>query len=335
MMVVMSLTIPISPESEQVEAVSMHSHWQAAVGRVFKLARKTYGVRNVTYTQVKAVSAPGANGDFQIEVLCVEIIARVLDGKRTHSNICKEGVLSQTADSQLLPDSFGAECPLPELEKVTGAILAYTNSYLEWAMLEGSEEKSEIGTTLDLPHLTLTDMEASLLRNSPFLIKNSYILTPHSIRAAIASIRQEMSRASRSILLTDAVDPVYITRKNEAAETLRVKLQEAQLAAAAVRQDTALEALHLDSLSLALLGKPSATTLSWVRANPNEEGAVFHLGTACAPLDFVRWAHVSGRMLPAEAATGKELKSFFNGWNQGYTGPDADGIYPLLRPAKE
>ena len=30
---------------------------------------------------------------------------------------------------------------------------------------------------------------------------------------------------------------------------------------------------------------------------------------------------------------GKALKDYFNGWNHNYTGPDADGIYPLLKPA--
>lgn len=243
--------------------------------------------------------------------------------------------MRQAADSELLPDSYGEECPLPEFEKVIGAILAYTNTYLEWVMQEAPEEKTEIGISVDLPHLVLTDMEASLVRNSPFLVKDRYIITPNSIRAAAASLQQEMSRASRSMLLVDAVDAIYVAQKNEAADSLRAKLNEAQRAAAAVRKDTALAALHLDSLSLALLGKSSATTISWARANPSEEGAVFHLGMACAPLDFVRWAHVSGRMVSDEAAAGKELTAYFKGWNHGYTGPDADGIYPLLRRATE
>ncbi len=326
---------PDTDREQEDEECSVRSYWQAAVGKVFKLASKPYGLRKVTYTQVKAVKDTDASGSFQIEVQCVEIIARVINGKRTHSNICKEGVLPQDADSTLLPGSYGEECPLSEFEKVTGAILAYTNSYLEWVMQEAPEEKTEIGIPVDLPHLVLTDMEASLVRNSPFLVKDRYIITPNSILAATASIQQEMLRASRSILLADAVDPIYIAQKNEAVDTLRAKLSEAQRAAAAVHQDTAMAALHLDSLSLALLGQPSATTLSWARANPSEEGAVFHLGMACAPLDFVRWAHVSGRMVSAEFAFGKELRSYFNGWNHGYTGPDADGIYPLLRPATD
>jgi hypothetical protein len=327
--------MPSHTDREQEEENSVRSYWQAAVGKVFKLASKPYGIRKVTYTQVKAVKATGPDGDFEIEVLCVEIVARVLDGKRTHSNICKEGVMRQAADSDLLPDSYGEECPLSEFEKVIGAILAYTNTYLEWVMQEAPEEKTEIGTSVDLPHLVLTDMEASLVRNSPFLVKDRYIITPNSIRAAAASIQQEMSRASRSMLLADAVDPIYIAQKNEAADTLRSKLHEAQRAAAAVRKDTALATLQLDSLFLALLGKPSATTINWATANPSEDGAVYRLGLTCAPLDFVRWAHASGRMVSDEMAAGKELKAYFTGWNHSYTGPDADGIFPLLRPATE
>lgn len=331
----MNQPLPVPPDGDRVEEFSVPNLWKAAVGKVFKLASKTYGVRKVTYTLVKAVKDLDLAGNFEIDVLCVEIVARVIDGKRTHSNICKEGVMSQTPDTELLPGSFGEVCPMPEFEKVTGAILAYTNTYLEWVMQERPEDETGIEIPVDLPHFRLTDMEASLVRNSPFLVKDLYIVTPNSIRAAFASIQQEMSRASRSMLLADAVDPIYVAQKNEAADTLRAKLHEAQLAAAAVRKDTAVAALELDSLSLALLGKPSATTLSWVTANPSEEGAVFHLGMARAPLDFVRWAHVSGRMVPEEAAAGHDLRAYFNGWNHSYTGPDADGIYPLLRPATD
>jgi len=327
--------MPIPPEADTAEDVSVRSLWQEALGKVFKLASKPYGVRNVTYTQVKAVKDTDTAGNFEIEVLCVEIIARVLDGKRTHSNICKEGVLRQAADSELLPDSFGEECPLPEFEKVTGAILAYTNTYLEWVMQDAPEEKTDIGIPIDMPHLRLTNMEASLVRNSPFLHRDLYLLTPNSVQAARASIQQEMGRASRSILLVDAVDPIYVAQKNEAAASLRAKLDEAQREAVVARKVTAWSALQLDSLNLALLAKPSATAISWVTANPYEEGAVFHLGLACAPLDFVRWAHVSGRMVPAEASAGRYLKDYFKGWNNAYTGPDQDGIYPLLRPAAD
>ncbi|HWA26420.1 MAG TPA: hypothetical protein VG734_12240 [Lacunisphaera sp.] len=314
---------------------SVRCLWQAAIGKVFKLTSKAYGVRKVTYTQVKSVKDTIPAGSFEIDVLVVEIVARVIDGKRTHSNICKEGMLPQAPDTDLVPDSFGEECPSPEFEKVTGAILAYTNTYLEWVMQEAPEDETAIQIPVDLPHLTLTDMEASLVRNSPFLLKDLYIITPNSIRAAATSIQQEMSRASRSIQLADAVDPIYVAQKNAAAESLRAKLHEAQRAAAAVRRDTALAALQLDSLSLALLGKSSATTISWANANPSEEGPVFHLGMARAPLEFVRWAHVSGRMVPPEATASKDLRAFFNGWDQHYTGPDKEGIYPLLRPATE
>jgi hypothetical protein len=326
---------PQPPGPDAADEVSVRSLWQLAVGKVFKIASRAYGVRKVTYTQVKGVKDTDLNGNFEIDVLCVEIIARVIDGKRTHSNICKEGVMSQAADTELIPDSFGEECPVPEFERVTGAILAYTNTYLEWVMQEAPEDETGIEIPVDLPHFRLTDMEASLVRNSPFLVKDLYIVTPNSIRAAAASIQQEMLRASRSMQLADAVDPIYVAQKNAAADSLRAKLHEAQRAAAAVRRDTALAALHLDSLSLALLGKPSATTISWANANPSEEGPVFHLGMARAPLDFVRWAHVSGRMVPPDTTAGKELRTFFNGWDQHYTGPDKDGIYPLLRPATE
>ncbi|MDI1247421.1 MAG: hypothetical protein PSV13_00935, partial [Lacunisphaera sp.] len=168
--------MPIPSEADMTAEVSVRSLWSAAVGKVFKLTSKPYGARNVTYTQMKSVRDAGDAGDFEIEVLCVEIIARVLDGKRTHSNICKEGVLHQTADSVLRPESFGLECPLAEFEKVTGAILAYTNTYLEWVMQDAPEEQTEIGIPVDLPHLRLTDMEASLVRNSPFLAKDVYFL---------------------------------------------------------------------------------------------------------------------------------------------------------------
>jgi len=331
----MSTPLPKPTGAEAAEETSVRDLWRAAVGRVFKVASRAYGIRKVTYTQVRAVKDTAPAGSFEIDVVVVEIVARVIDGKRTHSNICKEGVMIQAADTDLVPDSFGEECPMPEFEKVTGAILAYTNTYLEWVMQEAPEDETAIQIPVDLPHLTLTDMEASLVRNSPFLIKDLYIITPNSIRAAVTSIQQEMLRASRSMQLADAVDPIYVAQKNAAAESLRAKLHEAQRAAAAVRRDTAMAALQLDSLSLALLGKSSATTISWANANPSEEGAVFHVGMARAPLEFVRWAHVSGRILPPEATAGRDLRAYFNGWDQHYTGPDKDGIYPLLRPATE
>lgn len=326
-------TMPL--DDAPMEEVPVRSLWAAAVGRVFKLVSRPYGIRQVTYTQVRAVKEEANPGEFSIEVLCVEIIARILDGKRTHSNICKEGVLHQAEDTELLPASFGEECPQAEFEKVTGAILAYTNTYLDWVMQDSPEEDTTIGVSVDLPCLELSAMEASLLRNSPFLVKDRYLLSPNSIRAANASIAEEMRRASRNMLLTDAVDPIYVAQKNEAAEGLRARLQQVQREVAAVRKEAGWAALELDSLTLALLGKPSATTICWVAANPSEEGMVARLGLACAPLEFVRWAHVSGRMVPEDTVIGREVRSYFGGWNQNYTGPDAEGIYPLLRPAKE
>jgi hypothetical protein len=289
----------------------------------------------VTYTQVKAVKQTGADGRFEIEVLCVEITSRVLSGKRTHSNICKEGIMPQEAGSELRPDSFGDECSREEFEKLTGAILAYTNTYLDWVMQAAPEEKTEIEVPIDLPHLKLTDMEASLVRNSPFLLQDIYFLTPNSIRAALASIQQELQRASRNMLLGDAADPQYVERKNEATASLHAKLKAAQIAAAAVRKDTAQAMLELDSLSLALLGKASATTVVWVTANPSEEGPVANLGTVSTPLDFVRWAHSSGRLVPDDVAATRELRAYFRGYNDSYTGPDKDGVFPLMKPATE
>jgi len=331
----MSEPDPIPPEVDWDDEVSVWNHWQEAVGKVFKLTSKTYGVRNVTYTRVKTVHEIGPDGDFEIDVVCVEIIARVLDGKRTHSNICKEGVLSRAAGSLLLPAGFGDECPLAEFDRVTGAILAYTNTYLDWVMQEEPEERTEVGISVDLPHLELTDMEASLVRNSPFLIKDQYILSPNSISAARVSIREEMQRAWRNMNLPDAVDPVYVEKKNEAAASLNAKLSAAQREASVFRKGPNGAALQLDSLCLALLGQPSTTSISWITANPSEDGAVACVGLSCAPLDFVRWAHLSGRQVPTEVASRKRLMDFFGGWNQGYTGPDAEGIYPLLKPATD
>ncbi len=330
-----SMTDPILTEPEAAEAISVLPLWQQAVGKVFKLAAKIYGMRTVTYTQVKSVKQTGDDGRFEIEVLCAEITSRVLSGKRTHSNICKEGIMPQEAGSDLRPDSFGDECSVAEFEKVAGAILAYTNTYLDWVMQAAPEEKTEIEVPIDLPHLKLTDMEASLVRNSPFLLGDVYFLTPNSIRAALTSIQQELQRASRNMLLVDAADAQYVERKNEATASLHAKLKAAQVAAATVRKDTAQAMLELDSLSLALLGKASATTVVWVTANPSEEGAVANFGTVSTPLDFVRWAHISGRLVPDEVAAARDLRAYFRGYNDSYTGPDRDGIFPLMKHATE
>jgi hypothetical protein len=316
--------------------VAMIQLWRPAVGRVFKLVSKAYGVRQVTYTQVKAVREPASHGSFDIEVRCVEIIARVIEGKRTHSNISKEGILRQEPDTWLPPESFGAECALAEFEKVTEAILAYTNTYLEWVVQDAPEEKAGTGLPVDTPHLLLTAMEASLVRHSPFLAGDLYFLSPNAIEAALVSIRTEMARASRNIHLTDAVDPVYVEEKNEAAAMLRIKLVKARQTLAATSSPLKVEAaLQLDSLCLALLGRPSSTAISWVTANPSEEGVVASLGRHRHPLDFVRWANVSGRLVADEQAAGRNLRDYFRGWNNSYTGPDKDGIYPLLRLATE
>lgn len=350
------------PEVEHVtEEISGRQLWDAAVGKVFKVSSKQRGLRMVTYTQVKAVrdAEPAGSGAFEIEVLCVEIAARALTSKRMHSNICKQGVLRQEADTDLLPESFGTECPATEFERISGAILAYTNSYLDWLMQANPEEKTEIDAAIDLPHLRLTDMEASFVRNSPFLVRDIYFLTPNSIAAAQASIQQELQRALRGMLLTDEVDATYVEQKNEALVSLQGKLKaaqeeeaEAQRILATVteqqekqraklanltssRRQPGFAALQLDSLTLALLGKPSATSVRWIAANPSEEGPIARVGSEFAPLDFVRWAHVSGATVPPAEGAARKLKDYFKGFNQAYTGPDAEGIYPLLKPATE
>lgn len=357
------MTDPIPTDPEAHAEVSVRLLWQEAVGKVFKLTHKVYGVRTVTYTQVKSVKDVGLNGDFHIEVVCAEIMARVLTSKRTHSAICKEGVLRETAQSELYPESFGVECPAGEYEKVTDAILAHANTYLDWVMQEAPEENTEIEIPIDLPHIKLTDMEASLVRNSPFLIKDLYFLTANSVQAGFASIQQELQRASRNMRLTDAVDPVYVKQKNDAVVSLREKLKTASLeppprkeakpepqpnpmsmlhsappASVTPAKDAAqgrrsvVSALEIDSIMLALLGKPSATRLSWERPNPSEECVFYHIGQEGGLLEFVRWAHVSGRILTAPETASRKLQQYFKGFNDAYTGPDKDGIYPLMKP---
>jgi hypothetical protein len=350
------------PEVEHVtEEISGRQLWDAAVGRVFKVSSKQRGLRMVTYTLVKAVrdAEPAGSGTFEIEVLCIEIAARSLASKRMHSNICKEGVLQQEADTDLLPESFGTECTGAEFERISGAILAYTNSYLDWSMQAHPEERTDIEVGIDLPHLKLTDMEASFVRNSPFLVRDLYFLTPNSIAAAQASIQQELQRALRGMLLTDEVDATYVQRKNDALVSLQAKFKAAQdeeaeaqriLATVTEQQEKQRDrltnltadrrrpgfaALQLDSLTLAMLGKPSATTVRWIAANPSEEGPISCLGSDYSPLDFVRWAHVSGATVPPAEGAARKLKDYFKGFNQAYTGPDHEGIYPLLKPATE
>jgi hypothetical protein len=334
------------------EELSGRALWDAAVGRVFKLASKSRGIRTVTYTQVKAVRSAATRGVFEIEVYCAEITGRTLTAKRMYSNICKEGVLQQDATSELQPESFGTECPLAEFEKVTAAILSNTNSYLNWVMQGNPEEQTDIDIPIDLPHLKLTDMEASLVRNSPFIGANLYFVTENSIAAAEESIQQELKRASRGVLLTDVVDAAFVAQKNEALASLQAKLKAAAeemetrriLASVEVQQREhklierrrpGFAALQLDSLTLALLGRASATTVRWVSANPSEEGPVYWLNGQCAPLEFFHWAHVSGSIIPSSSLAGRTIKEFFRGLNQSYTGPDHDGVYPVLKPAAE
>jgi len=207
----MSEPKPTHPELDK--ELTLVGLWKEAVGKVFKLISKSYGIRTVTYTQIKAVKEGTPLGEFDIEVLCAEFTARVLTSKRAHSSICKEGVIHQNQRSVLTPGSFGEECQLKEFEKVTGAILSHATTNLDWLMQSDPEEKMEIEVPIDLPHLKLTSMEASLVRNSPFLIKDLYFLTANSRQAAFESINHELLRASRNTRLADAVDPVYVAQK--------------------------------------------------------------------------------------------------------------------------
>ena len=338
-----------SPESESAVEVSARQLWDAAVGRVFKLAHKNYGVRTLTYTQVKAVRDAKAPGAFEIEVFFAEITGRTLIGKRMFSNICKEGVLQEDAATELQPESFGTECSLAEFEKVTSAILTYTHGSLDRAMQADSEQRTEINVPVDLGHLTLTEMEASLVRNSPFLAKNLYFLTANSIPAAETAIQQELKRALRG---GDDGDAAYVAQKNEAVASLQAKLQSATQEMEALRILASVEAqqhdhqvlerrrpgfatLQIDSLALALLGRPGATTVRWMSANPSEEGPVYCLSGQYAPLEFVRWAHITGRTVTDMEGASRKLTDYFKGMNQSYTGPDRGGIYPLLKAVTE
>jgi len=365
---------PIPPVVEEEEK-SRLDLWKESVGRVFKLTTKSYGIRTVVYTQVMAVTETENPGDFDVQVSCVEITARVLSSKRAHSSMCKEGTIHHDAESLLLPSGFGEKCPVAEFEYIAGAILAHATSCLDRVMQPDPDDKTSIDIPIDLPHLKLTVMEASLVRNSPFLIKDLYFLTANSVLAAIESINQELQRASRNMRLTDAADSVYVEQKNEAVLSLREKLKNASLEpiaqrgrtqpaetcdpisllkqstpafpvqangakggeakeakAAAPGRRSELAPLQIDSIALALLGKPSASQLSWESPNPSKEGAVFRIGQEHGLLQFVRWAHVSGRSASEPEAAGKKLRAFFNGYENAYTGPDKSGVYPLLKP---
>lgn len=359
---------------ETHEEKSRQDLWRESVGKVFKLTTKSYGIRTVVYTQVKAVTETEVPGEFDVQVSCAEIIARVLSSKRAHSSVCKEGTIHHNADSVLLPDGFGEECATAEFESVTTAILAHATSCLNRVMVPDPEEKSIIDIPIDLPHLKLTEMEASLVQDSPFLIKDLYFLTANSVHAAFEAINQDLQRSSRNNRLTDTADPVYVEQKNEAVSSLRAKLRNASLEptghrtrsqpagacdplslmqttpvfpghgnghgagindakpspATGKRADLAL--VEIDSIALALLGKPAATQLSWEVQNPSTEGAVYRVGQKCGLLEFVRWAHLSGRLATEEEFAGKKVRSFFSNYDGTYKGPDKSGVYPVLKP---
>lgn len=371
------MTNSSSSDSDLAEAMSAPAptaerrrRWTEAVGKVFKLTNKAYGVRTVTYTHMTAIKDSPAFGGFEIAVVCAEITARVIDGKRAHSSVCKEGFIRYDAVCELWPSNFGEECEQREFEKATGAILSYTTTYLDWVMRGEPDEKQDIDATLDLPNFEVTPIEANFLRSSPFLVKDRYYITSNSVQAAFDSINQELQKATRGMRLTDVADPVFVARKDEAVASLRAKLKEALLnphlhlsgrvattpdprdplamihtapafpvrtAPPMPKPGAALSAdlapLRLDSITLALMGKFSATRLSWQYVNPSQEGPMYTLGSEVGLLTFVRWAHTSGRSVPETEVAGRALKSYFTGFNNSYTGPDAEGIYPLLKPA--
>lgn len=366
----MQTTSPIPPEI--VEEKSRLDLWQESVGKVFKLTTKSYGIRTVVYTQVKAVTETEVPGEFDVQVSCAEIIARLLSSKRAHSSVCKEGTIHHNAEGVLLPDGFGEECSAAEFESVTTTILAHATSCLDRVMIPDPEEKSIIDIPIDLPHLKLTEMEASLVQDSPFLIKDLYFLTANSVHAAFEAINQNLQRSSRNNRLTDTADPVYVEQKNEAVSSLRTKLRSASLEPTGQRtrsqpagvcdpislmQTTPpthanghgagvndakpappngkradLALVEIDSIALALLGKPAATQLSWEVQNPSTEGAVYRVGQKCGLLEFVRWAHLSGRLATEQEFAGKKIRSYFSSYDGAYTGPDKTGVYPVLKP---
>lgn len=203
---------------------SLQDHWRESVGRVFKLVSKSYGIRNVIYTLIKGVKDLEVPGEYDIEVACAEITARILNSKRAHSSGCKEGVIHQNEESILTPTSFGEECTLEEFETVSKAIMAHATMNLDLLLQRDPDEAPEIKVPLDIPHLELSEMEISLLRYSPFLVKNIYLLSINSFKAGFSSINQELQRAARSTRLTDVCDPIYIAYKDETVAALRAKL---------------------------------------------------------------------------------------------------------------
>lgn len=367
------LTPTTSDQPETEMEITPLLLWQEAIGKIFKLVTKSYGARTVTYTHVKAVKESIASGDFEIEVCCIEITARVLNSKRAHSSMCKEGTIEQTHDSIITPQSFGDECAADEYERIAGSILTHVTTKLDLVAQSADDEKTEIEVPIDLPHLKLTDMEASLVQNSPFLVKGVYLLSANSRKAALESINQELLRAARNSRLTDACDPVYVSQKSDAVTSLRKKLAGMPAEtnghhngsgkpliqpATAPRPESALAPKQNSNetvedgvkpvpsisrrlgltpiekrnlIALALRGKPSSANLMWERQNPSTEGAVYRIGKECGLLEFVRWAHVTGRAVAEGEVAGKSPRVFFNGPDASYTGPDRTGIYPLLK----
>ena len=222
----MNTLTEIDPALEEEKSPRML--WKESVGKVFKLTDKSYGVRTVTYTLIKSVQDGATPDEFVIEVSCAEIIARVTNAKRGHSSICKEGIIHQNEETIITPSSFGEECGLHEFEKISESVLAHATMNLDLVMPANLSEESTVDVPVDLPHLKLTDMEACLVRNSPFLIKDIYLLSANSRRAALESINEDLIRASRNSRLTDVSDPIYVAKKNDAVISLRRKLNEAR-----------------------------------------------------------------------------------------------------------
>lgn len=384
--------------SSDVEAQdkSLQDHWHESIGRVFKLVGKSYGIRNVIYTLIKGVKDLPVAGEYDIEVACAEITARILNSKRAHSSGCKEGVIHQNEESILTPTSFGEECTLEEFEAVSTAIMAHATMNLDILLQRDPDEEPEVNLPVDLPHFDITEMEAGLLRHSPFLARSIYLVSANSLKAGFSSINQELQRAARSTRLTDVCDPVYLAYKDDTVAALRAKLTAAAeeltarknllaqtetrppmtLAAApaapqrptialkprkeatfpplpvannhesepfpetqiqkapdpAISRRLGLTPLEKrNSIALALMGKPSQAALFWEKQNPSKEGAVYHIGKETGLLEFVRWAHISGRSVPETEAHGRKPRDYFTGPGASYRGPDTHGIYPLLR----
>jgi len=68
----------------------------------------------------------------------------------------------------------------------------------------------------------------------------------------------------------------------------------------------------------------------WDTQDPRNTGAAFRTPNDSGPLEFVRWAHVSGRTVSSAETEGYHLRDFFRGPDGAYAGPDQDGIFPVL-----